>query len=140
MVSVNEVFRVQQLVEKHFPNRPIADIEAFISALLIPVTVEFNTHDSLVETCLASSTILDALKESKKILAIKELRTLTGASLKPCKDAVEDHRVDSQVAIERLRDKLSQAPSPWDYDEDHDYVERDYDYSTTPYDREEPPF
>lgn len=53
----------------------------------------FDTHESRVQAALASNAVLDALRDSKKILAIKELRLICGCGLKDAKDAVEDPRV-----------------------------------------------
>lgn len=43
----------------------------------------------LVKVALLSPEVMDAVRADKKILAIKELRTITGGHLKECKEAVE---------------------------------------------------
>jgi len=52
------------------------------------------THEALVRKALATPAVIVALQDGKKINAIKELRAVTGAGLKPAKDAVEDNRLD----------------------------------------------
>lgn len=53
-----------------------------------------TNHDNLVNTALSSKVVMDFMREGKKINAIKELRVVTGCSLKEGKNAVEDWRVD----------------------------------------------
>lgn len=50
-------------------------------------------RDALVERALASPTTMDFVRLNKKVLAIKELRTITGCGLAEAKDAIEDYRV-----------------------------------------------
>ena len=50
-------------------------------------------HEQLVQVALKNFMVMTNVRESKKIQAIKELRTATSCGLKEAKDAVEDSRV-----------------------------------------------
>ena len=52
-----------------------------------------TTRDWLVRRALDSTKVMDAVRDNKKINAIKELRSITSAGLKDAKEAVEDYRV-----------------------------------------------
>jgi hypothetical protein len=52
-----------------------------------------QNHDSLVAAARGSEDVLAPMREGRKILAIKALRSLTGCGLKAAKEAVEDSRV-----------------------------------------------
>ena len=66
-----------------------------------------TTHDYLVETALASATIIDLVANNKKILAIKELREVAGCHLREARDAIDDARVQARAALaEGERDQL----------------------------------
>lgn len=73
-------------------------------------------HDTLVAACLGTPAILFEVGKGRRVQAIKILRELTGAGLKPAKEAVEDGQVT--VAGRAV------AQDPW---------------ATDPY-SEEPPF
>lgn len=68
------------------------------------------SHEDLVQIARDSIAIHDYLKNSKKIQAIKWLRTLTDCGLRSAKEAIEDYRVQGVIkqdeAIEALRKKL----------------------------------
>lgn len=57
------------------------------------VESEVTGHEYNVSMALRSEEILDSLRASRKIVAIKELRYLASCGLKEAKDAVEDVRV-----------------------------------------------
>lgn len=50
-------------------------------------------HEELVKVALNNFAVMTNVRESKKIQAIKELRTATSCGLKEAKDAVDDNRV-----------------------------------------------
>ena len=55
-------------------------------------------HESLVDVALSNDTIMTAMKEGKKINAIKELRTVARCGLKEAKEACEDSRVTARLS------------------------------------------
>lgn len=72
-------------------------------------------HDRLVQMVLVVPEVMQNLRDSRKIVAIKEVRRLSGCSLKAAKDAVEDDLVSISVNL---------MSDPW----------------AVPVDPEEPPF
>jgi ribosomal protein L7/L12 len=63
----------------------------------MPVTeaeISPTEHDKRVALALNSEEIAHLLANDRKILAIKELRYLTGCGLREAKDAIEDPRLE----------------------------------------------
>lgn len=58
-----------------------------------PTTNPLSYSETLVMSALGSTNVMDYMRRTQKINAIKELRAITGCGLKEAKDAVEDHRV-----------------------------------------------
>lgn len=77
----------------YIPN-PVDLLGATDAVLAIPrhTGMQF-THDALVAAARNSGEVMDAVRESRKIDAIKRLRTLTSCGLKEAKDAIESDRV-----------------------------------------------
>lgn len=69
----------------------------------------YHGHESYVEVALNNPVVLGYLVASRKINAIKALRTATGCGLRDAKDAVEDYRVVDHAAVIR---STSQEPKP----------------------------
>lgn len=67
--------------------------DAVVEALNPTEVKTYDTHDDIVKAALASNEVMGFVADNKKIYAIKELRSITGRSLKETKDAVEDWRV-----------------------------------------------
>lgn len=71
-----------------------ADLGLSDAPTLNPDTLRYEyTHEALVRKALATPAVVVAMNRSQKIVAIKELRAVTGCGLKQAKDAVEDNRV-----------------------------------------------
>lgn len=59
-----------------------------------PPVPDYSSHDAKVQAGEDSDLIRDLLHNGRKIQAIKEMRTLTGASLYDAKAAIEDARLE----------------------------------------------
>jgi hypothetical protein len=80
------VLAVYDVLARRFPEPP----------RVVAGQLEFD-HDTLVGRVLTSHSIIEALRDNKKIAAINELRTITGCGLKRGKEAIEDERVTTHV-------------------------------------------
>lgn len=85
------------------PRMAVEDADAAARRLLTlvkpdPLQLALAAGD-LTQVALLSPVVMDAIRSDKKILAIKELRTITGCHLKEAKEAVEVPEVEAHYPV-----------------------------------------
>jgi hypothetical protein len=60
---------------------------------------ELTEHSMLVDAAIGLPECVEYMRQTKKIMAIKVLRDMTGCGLKAAKDAVEDDRMGIHVNL-----------------------------------------
>jgi hypothetical protein len=112
-----------EFVARVNPDLNITNAITFANQLVHDGGYDWNSpegrHNALVDITVNNPAIINLLRTSQKIPAIKKLRGLTeqhggGVSgLKECKDAVEDSRVNSVVGP--LQPRPYPQSGPYDY-------------------------
>lgn len=87
---VRQATDIERLEEEIYKvNRMLIDERRRTTAPVQVINQVQISHDSLVQIARAVPEITDAIKERKKIIAIKALRSMTGCGLLEAKNAVE---------------------------------------------------
>jgi ribosomal protein L7/L12 len=91
----NDFRTVAMVLREYIPNTYdlLSATDAVLANLTTTSVVDPTDHDGLVRLALNTPEILNAMRETKRIHAIKALRLRTGCSLLQGKNAVEDPAV-----------------------------------------------